>query len=806
MSNLIEQGNDTALIWRIVDPSGKEIDFSKFDRMSFFIQQSGMIKGSPVYPEFIIDVGIRFILKVEHQTLGTYDLVFYGDINGKRYKEVHEKAFRVVSDAASQHCVFDENNLVVINSCLSRFLDGRDGRSPYVDVDPQSPTFGYWYIFNDLSRTFENTGIRSDYSDLFATQVKKVTAKLEEADQAIAGQIRRVDAAMQSASEAISAVNTTNDAVIRNEIVREEKERSRVATENARAENERQRTTDENTRKANEEARQTNEQNRQTDTAAAIRNTNEAAAKAAEQGNTTQAQGVLAQTRGAHAANQGDAAERQGDIAEQQGRITEQQGVVAEQKGNEAAAKGNTAAQQGLAAEQKGNQAKLNGDYAREQGAAVAGEIVQLQQNLGEKLDISTFDMQNRKPTGLRFEPGNTSVFAKMTKALKLDKSDFTIVIYANAVGSQGWDMPVVGFSKKGGNNIGSFKYYSNNTTTGKNAIDAIIVDGKRLSGAVLRDTTDNVHTLILTRAGIKLEAFLNCRRLFEYTASSVTDFNDFLFDISCTQFFFGGSAFDYAMTHEESSRLLWNGGRYDEVITPSWMKIVGSVSADVTLMSKMSFVEKIGNIYTIGAFSGLNGHVLFKREQALSMNQVAITQTYKITLSGNISNDAEMIIGSGNLSTYIGSDLGLISAGDFSITAIYQTHPGDLGKTSILVGVGFKNPPPVGTVLRLDELKISIPNCLLEYRPENIRNDRVINTGIVGADGDLIFSPMPPEIMGEDPYKDKIMLAEKAAPDFHPIAIGQRCYSNNGSIYEAALPPVSRDWSVEDWKQINNA
>lgn len=66
------------------------------------------------------------------------------------------------------------------------------------------------------------------------------------------------------------------------------------------------------------------------------------------------------------------------------------------------------------------------------------------------------------------------------------------------------------------------------------------------------------------------------------------------------------------------------------------------------------------------------------------------------------------------------------------------------------------------------------------------------------------MFSPTPPEIIYERPYKDKIVLEDKATPDFHPIAVGQKCYTNNGSIYEANLP--TGEWGVNNWKQINNA
>lgn len=347
----MQRGNDITFVWRICDPAGQPVDLSKFDKISMYIQSSSY-PSIRVLPDFVIDNGLRFIFQDSDQKAsGYYNLVMLAEINGKNYKVDHVRAFEL-TDHAAQHCVVgDDDHMTEISTCLSRYLDGRDGRSPYISQN------GNWFVYDDLLRAFTDTGKLADYADLFALEVKKVTDMLVVADQAI------------------SNVNATNEAVILNENARIEEERQRVAEENTRAENERLRIENESTRKSNESTRQTNEQNRQTNTAEAIRNTNQAAAKATEQGNTAQAQGNTAQLKGAHAENQGNTAERQGNIAEQQG-------DVAETKGNEAAAKGNTAAQQGLDAETKGNQAKIDGDYAREQGAAVEQEIVQIQQDV----------------------------------------------------------------------------------------------------------------------------------------------------------------------------------------------------------------------------------------------------------------------------------------------------------------------------------------------------------------------------------------------------------------------------------------
>lgn len=354
----MQRGNDITLVWRISDPSGQPVDLSKFDKISMYIQSSSY-PSIRVLPEFVIDGGLRFIFEDKDQKAsGYYNLVMLAELQGKNYKVDHVRAFEL-TDHAPMHCeIGDADHMTEISTCLSRYMDGRDGRSPYISQN------GNWFVYDDLLRAFTDTGKLADYADLFALEVKKVTDTILLANQAI------------------SNVNQTNEAVIRNENARIEEERSRIANENTRADNELLRIENESTRKSNESTRQTNEQNRQTDTAEAIRKTNEAAAKATEQGNAAESKGNTAQIKGAHAENQGNTAERQGNIAEQQGRIAEQQGDVAETKGNAAELKGNTAAQQGLDAESKGNQAKRDGDYAREQGAAVADEIVQLQQDV----------------------------------------------------------------------------------------------------------------------------------------------------------------------------------------------------------------------------------------------------------------------------------------------------------------------------------------------------------------------------------------------------------------------------------------
>lgn len=93
----------------------------------------------------------------------------------------------------------------------------------------------------------------------------------------------------------------------------------------------------------------------------------------------------------------------------------------------------------------------------------------------------------------------------------------------------------------------------------------------------------------------------------------------------------------------------------------------------------------------------------------------------------------------------------------------------------------------------------------LLEYLPENIRADRYLNSGTMGSEYDLIYSTVKPEIIYEKPYADKIVLEDKAAPTDFPIAVGQRCYTNNGTIYEANIPAMGSEWAVSNWKQTNN-
>lgn len=227
----MQRGNDITFVWKISDPKGQPIDLSKFDKISMYIQSSSY-PSIRVLPEFVIDNGLRFVFQDSDQKAsGYYNLVMLAELQGKNYKVDHVKAFEL-TDHAPMHCVVgDDDHMAEISTCLSRYLDGRDGRSPYIGAN------GNWFVYDDLLRAFTDTGKLADYADLFAIEVKRVTDTLV------------------VASEAISAVNATNEDVIRNENARVEEERSRVTAESARV-------SAENTRATNETSRENAEQGR----------------------------------------------------------------------------------------------------------------------------------------------------------------------------------------------------------------------------------------------------------------------------------------------------------------------------------------------------------------------------------------------------------------------------------------------------------------------------------------------------------------------------------------------------------------
>lgn len=404
------------------------------------------------------------------------------------------------------------------------------------------------------------------------------------------------------------------------------------------------------------------------------------------------------------------------------------------------------------------------------------------------------------KPTGLKFKSGDNTVFAKTMKELVLGNEDFTIWIIARTEGCQDQTYPLIGCTKSG-YLPGGMRVY-NRTDMGSNSIAYVLMqaplqgDGAANSIRVtMIDSTTNLHTTVITRSGTLVTCIVNGRLVKSVTQDRVLDFSNFLFDIANTSFFWGGGAVNYAMLQEESNSLLWNGGRYDEVTLPSWMKVGVGVKTSYTrvehaLGSTCTIIEGDGysdfvitnatggypRFYT-EPFARRTGSVIIKIDcEALNGETVLISSVEGLTMANNPDNKP----------VNISSRTTVVFKGD---CALYK------GKTYH----GFGTINNAGKTLRVYSYKVIYCGCLLEYRPENIRQDRVVNTGTVGADGDLIFSPTPPEILYEAPYKDKIVLEDKAAPDFHPIAVGQRCYTNNGSIYEANLP--TGEWGVDNWK-----
>lgn len=297
---------------------------------------------------------------------------------------------------------------------------------------------------------------------------------------------------------------------------------------------------------------------------------------------------------------------------------------------------------------------------------SVESRATQLEQKSVSFADNSF--IQSQKPKGLKFKPSDNTVFAKTNNTLNLGIGDFTISLIARAEGNAGVYYPIFGFSKELYSE-GSIKIYGSANT---NNLVWVLFE-KPASGSSndnsisvsKSDTTTNLHHLVIIRSGNLVKAIVNGRLIKSVTQDKVLNFSNFIFEITNTSYFWGGSVYNYAMTEAEALAL-WNGGRYDEYVVPLYRK----------------------------------------------------------------------------------------------------------------------------------------SNCLLEYKPENIRVDRMINTGSAGSAYDLIYSlPTKPTIIYEAPYKDKIVLEDKTTPDFHPIAVGQRCYTSDGKILEAKLPAKGSEWQVSDWK-----
>lgn len=202
----MQKGNDITFVWRITDNKGVPVDLSKFDELTISIQSANYPYDTAT-PLFIItDNGVRFVFdSADQKTAGYYNLILMAKLQGKDYKVDHLRAFELTAHATT-HCVIDDaDHNQVITTCLSRYLDGRDGRSPYVGDN------GNWYEYHDLERIFKDSGKPSkgnaftfdDFSpDQIAALQKPATDAAALVDDTIEASKVQTDAAKKAAAYA----------------------------------------------------------------------------------------------------------------------------------------------------------------------------------------------------------------------------------------------------------------------------------------------------------------------------------------------------------------------------------------------------------------------------------------------------------------------------------------------------------------------------------------------------------------------------------------------------------------------------
>lgn len=419
-------------------------------------------------------------------------------------------------------------------------------------------------------------------------------------------------------------------------------------------------------------------------------------------------------------------------------------------------------------------------------------KMVQLEQ------EVNLF---NKKPQGLRFKAGDNTVFAKTMKALVLGTDDFTVCVVSRGEGSLLNNNPILGYSKAN-SSPSSMRLYR---VSEDNINGASFCSFENANANILslrkNDTTTNLHHIAIARSGTLVKAVINGRLVKSVTQDRVLDFSNFIYDIANTSYFWGGAVFNYAMTQAESNKLLWNGGRYDEVRLPDIMKENVVVTYGVFASNEYVNSEQISNGYR---FSG----IMVQDQQpqrpqiatSIKFNGVTADKNYKVYFKFK----AKKISGNSNVFRIMLASQSV----DFNISNVMSEYSGTVTiDASIIPNLSqlYFYLFGVDKVVEVTDIQIRVCSCLLEYRPENIREDRVINTGTAGSGYDLIYSTVKPEFIFYKPYQDKIVLEDKAAPTDFPIAVGQRCYTNNGSIYEANLPLMGSEWAVSNWKQTNN-
>lgn len=399
---------------------------------------------------------------------------------------------------------------------------------------------------------------------------------------------------------------------------------------------------------------------------------------------------------------------------------------------------------------------------------------------------------------GLKFKAGDNSVFAKTAKALALGTGDFTVCVIARTEGCAA-DIPKAVF------NAGAtwLAIYGTENTNDVNAIR--FNDYVTPNRLIIRknDSTKNIHHIVITRSSYVITCTVNGRLFTTATIDKLLDFSNFFYDIKNTSYFYGGYVFNYAMTQAESNKLLWNGGRYDEVrlsniyrnapINTEY-KSTSYNSCNYTIDNNITTISLKGNVlrHSIGAMMYSNGILNKGTLIRITYDIMILSNNVKNTNSYRLENVHKYISGVDGADV---SKIGEWQRIDYVVSLVNNTTElailwADVRNSSAIEGevlFSYKN------------LKTTVYAVLLEYRPENIRSDRYLNTGTAGSDYDLIYSATPPEIIYERPYSD--LTIQSTNPTHHPIAVGQQVIIPDGNIYTAVEPPMNREWSPEDFK-----
>lgn len=745
------KGNDYLLIWLLTEPDGTPIDYNQFDSYKVFIQNDSNKSYKYEVVTDALDDGLHFDFKADMQkSTGYYSLIFEAVKDGRNYKAECYRGVHIDGNVDKAQCVVGASNSTIkLTDCLSLYLGGRDGRSPYVGVN------NHWWAFDDLQKAYADTGIQVDYS-------AEIGAQITLAEQAIA----RVNQTNQTVSE-------NEIARSQNEAIREQEERTRMANEAKRVDDEKVRVANEAKRAEDEAERLSNEASRKGSEAARVNN--EAARVSGEdvrvrnEASRTSEESTRVSNENARKSNETSRVNAEiSRVSAEQSRVTEEgKRVAAETKRQTDTAK----------AIQDTNTAAQN---ATDVAAGMEGQITQLQQS---KLDKSEFTLQNQGVYGLGFKSGDNTVNLK-TPEINLGLNDFTVEIWARTEGCTNATYPLL-CSSKPDRSLSSIRPHQTPSTQ-NNGLgwitfqNATTGDPNSNTITVLKyDSTKNLHHIVITRQGTLVTATINGRLIKSVTQDRVLDFSKFVFDIANTTYFSIGRVFNYAMSREEAVGL-WNGGRVDEVVLKKGL--FNNYIPNQIIGKRIPVVDQ--NQYGYYFTENLPERV-FATDCIIKFN-ITATQLSGANVALISPDPYKEFRGKLDRAMEIGTHDYICSFNNVNVT-VFRVGIYDMEEGCII-----------------NKIEVIYKNCLLELLQSSIHSKGIYNTGSLGSSHDAVLSkPAETIFIKEKPYKDKQM--STGAPNFHPIAMGQKVYSAEGLIYEASVPPVGREWAVADWKQINN-